>query len=112
MMKKRIASLLVSAGLLLSMAVPAFAAQAPLAPEAADAASAAQETAETPETAKASQTAETAQEASAKDFMYVALGDSVTAGVGLSGLQFKQIPNGFDMSGNYKGHHCQFFVGY
>ena len=35
MKTKRIASLLLSAALLLSMAVPAFAAQAPLAPEAA-----------------------------------------------------------------------------
>ena len=143
MMKKRIASLLVSAGLLLSMAVPAFAAQAPLAPEAdtlpaavqetepeekaaseaasapetapeeAEAASAAQD--ETPaasETAKAAQTAETAQEASDKDFMYVALGDSVTAGVGLKGLQFKLVQNGYDMSGNYKGYDGQCFVGY
>ena len=143
MMKKRIASLLVSAGLLLSMAVPAFAAQAPLAPEAdtlpaavqetepeekaaseaasapetapeeAEAASAAQD--ETPaasETAKAAQTAETAQEASDKDFMYVALGDSVTAGVGLKGLQFKLVQNGYDMSGNYKGYDAQCFVGY
>lgn len=137
MKTKRIASLLVSAGLLLSMAVPAFAAQAPLAPEADTLPAAVQETepeektepeassapetepeeapAETTqaqETAKASQTAETDQKAPAKDFLYVAIGDSVTAGVGLSGLQYKLVQNGFDMSGNYKGYDGQCFVGY
>ena len=137
MKTKRIASLLVSAGLLLSMAVPAFAAQAPLAPEADTLPAAVQETepeektepeassapetepeeapAETTqaqETAKASQTAETAQKDPAKDFLYVAIGDSVTAGVGLKGLQYKLVQNGFDMSGNYKGYDGQCFVGY
>ena len=137
MKTKRIASLLLSAALLLSMAVPAFAAQAPLAPEADTLPAAVQETepeektepeassapetepeeapAETTqaqETTKASQTAETAQKAPAKDFLYVAIGDSVTAGVGLSGLQYKLVQNGFDMSGNYKGYDGQCFVGY
>lgn len=137
MKTKRIASLLVSAGLLLSMAVPAFAAQAPLAPEADTLPAAVQETepeektepeassapetepeeaptetTQAQETTKASQTAETAQKAPAKDFLYVAIGDSVTAGVGLSGLQYKLIQNGFDMSGNYKGYDGQCFVGY
>lgn len=137
MKTKRIASLLVSAGLLLSMAVPAFAAQAPLAPEADTLPAAVQETepeektepeassapetepeeaptetTQAQETTKASQTAETAQKAPAKDFLYVAIGDSVTAGVGLSGLQYKLVQNGFDMSGNYKGYDGQCFVGY
>lgn len=137
MKTKRIASLLVSAGLLLSMAVPAFAAQAPLAPEADTLPAAVQETepeektepeassapetepeeaptetTQAQETTKASQTAETAQKAPAKDFLYVAIGDSVTAGVGLGGLQYKLVQNGFDMSGNYKGYDGQCFVGY
>lgn len=36
----------------------------------------------------------------------------MTAGVGLSGLQYKLVQNGFDMSGNYKGYDGQCFVGY
>ena len=133
MKTKRIASLLLSAALLLSMAVPAFAEDAPAAedtlPEAAvqevepeetpavaaeDAEPAAEpETIAENETAVAVEAAPAAEETTAKkDFTYVAVGDSVTAGVGLSGLQYKLVQNGYDMTANYKGYDSQCFVGY
>ena len=110
MKTKRIASLLLSAALLLSLAVPAFAEN-----------STTEETAE-PETAvqevepealtEDDAVAPVAEPTAKKEYTYVAIGDSVTAGVGLSGLQYKLVQNGFDMSGNYKGYDGQCFVGY
>ena len=110
MKTKRIASLLLSAALLLSLAVPAFA-ENPTTEETAEPETAVQEVepeALTEDDAVAPVTEPTAK----KEYTYVAIGDSVTAGVGLSGLQYKLVQNGFDMSGNYKGYDGQCFVGY
>lgn len=115
MKTKRFASLLLSAALMLSLAVPAFAEDAPATEEPAQDATV--QEAE-PEALAQEDTAEetavqTAEESTAKkDFTYVAVGDSVTAGVGLSGLKYKLVHNGYDMSENYKGYDSQCFVGY
>lgn len=94
---KRFASLLLSAALLLTMAVPAFAAEEPAAGETAVLAE------------------EPAAEAAApeqKPLTYVAIGDSVTAGVGLDDLKYKIVPSGYDMTENYTGYSSDCFVAY
>lgn len=77
-------------------AEPVEAASADTAEEPADAA----ETAETP----AEQTEAPAQRS------YVALGDSITAGVGLQGLQYRNAAIGLDLEPNFEGYSDQCFV--
>ena len=110
MKTKRIASLLLSAALLLSLAVPAFA-ENPTTEETAEPETAVQEV-EPEALTEEDAVVPVAEPTAKKEYTYVAIGDSVTAGVGLSGLQYKLVPNGFDMSGNYKGYDGQCFVGY
>ena len=110
MKTKRIASLLLSAALLLSLAVPAFA-ENPTTEETAEPETAVQEV-EPEALTEEDAVVPVAEPAAKKEYTYVAIGDSVTAGVGLSGLQYKLVQNGFDMSGNYKGYDGQCFVGY
>ena len=110
MKTKRIASLLLSAALLLSLAVPAFA-ENPTTEETAEPETAVQEV-EPEALTEDDAVAPVAEPTAKKGYTYVAIGDSVTAGVGLSGLQYKLVQNGFDMSGNYKGYDGQCFVGY
>ena len=110
MKTKRIASLLLSAALLLSLAVPAFA-ENPTTEETAEPETAVQEV-EPEALTEEDAVAPVAEPTAKKEYTYVAIGDSVTAGVGLSGLQYKLVQNGFDMSGNYKGYDGQCFVGY
>ena len=110
MKTKRIASLLLSAALLLSLAVPAFA-ENPTTEETAEPETAVQEV-EPEALTEDDAVAPVAEPTAKKEYTYVAIGDSVTAGVGLSGLQYKLVQNGFDMSGNYKGYDGQCFVGY
>ena len=110
MKTKRIASLLLSAALLLSLAVPAFA-ENPTTEETAEPETAVQEV-EPEALTEDDAVAPFAEPTAKKEYTYVAIGDSVTAGVGLSGLQYKLVQNGFDMSGNYKGYDGQCFVGY
>ena len=115
---KHIASLLLSAGLLLTMAVPAFAADADTVEQVSETlpAVSSEETASEEETAAPAETSasseETATQTEDHPFTYVALGDSITAGVGLDGLQYKLVQNGYDMTGNYKGYDSDCFVGY
>lgn len=110
MKTKRIASLLLSAALLLSLAVPAFA-ENPTTEETAEPETAVQEV-EPEALTEDDAVVPVAEPTAKKEYTYVAIGDSVTAGVGLSGLQYKLVQNGFDMSGNYKGYDGQCFVGY
>lgn len=110
MKTKRIASLLLSAALLLSLAVPAFA-ENPTTEETAEPETAVQEV-EPEAPTEDDAVVPVAEPTAKKEYTYVAIGDSVTAGVGLSGLQYKLVQNGFDMSGNYKGYDGQCFVGY
>ena len=110
MKTKRIASLLLSAALLLSLAVPAFA-ENPTTEETAEPETAVQEV-ESEVLTEDDAVAPVAEPTAKKEYTYAAIGDSVTAGVGLSGLQYKLVQNGFDMSGNYKGYDGQCFVGY
>ena len=74
---KRIASLLLSAGLLLTMAVPAFAA------DTADITALTEQVSDQLITEHSTDTTKGADH----KFTYVAIGDSITAGVGLDGLQ-------------------------
>lgn len=41
---------------------------------------------------------------------YVALGDSITAGVGLAGLQYKTVTIGLDLEPNFEGYSSQCYV--
>lgn len=110
MKTKRIASLLLSAALLLSLAVPAFA-ENPTTEETAEPETAVQEV-EPEALTEEDAVAPVAEPTAKKEYTYVAIGDSVTAGVGLSGLKYKLVHNGYDMSENYKGYDSQCFVGY
>ena len=87
MKTKRIASLLLSAALLLSLAVPAFA-ENPTTEETAEPETAVQEV-EPEALTEDDAVVPVAEPTAKKEYTYVAIGDSVTAGVGLSGLQYK-----------------------
>ena len=104
MKTKRIASLL------LSLAVPAFA-ENPTTEETAEPETAVQEV-EPEALTEEDAVVPVAEPTAKKEYTYVAIGDSVTAGVGLSGLQYKLVQNGYDMTGNYKGYDSSCFVGY
>ena len=110
MKTKRIASLLLSAALLLSLAVPAFA-ENPTTEETAEPETAVQEV-ELEALTEEDAVATVAEPTAKTEYTYVAIGDSVTAGVGLDGLQYKLVQNGYDMTANYKGYDSQCFVGY
>lgn len=98
---KRITSALLAAAMMMALSVPAFAAQEPAAEDAAPA----QQTEEQPETpaeapAETAEAAEPAQE----QLTYVALGDSIVAGVGLKGLKYTSAPIGLDLAENFEGY--------
>lgn len=90
MKTKRIASLLLSAALLLSLAVPAFA-ENPTTEETAEPETAVQEV-EPEALTEDDAVAPVAEPTAKKEYTYVAIGDSVTAGVGLSGLAVQAGP--------------------
>ena len=96
---KRITSALLAAAMMMALSVPAFAAQEPATEDAAPA----QQTEEQPETAEA---AEPAQE----QLTYVALGDSIVAGVGLKGLKYTSAPIGLDLAENFEGYPKKCYV--
>ena len=95
MKTKRIASLLLSAALLLSLAVPAFA-ENPTTEETAEPETAVQEV-EPEALTEDDAVAPVAEPTAKKEYTYVAIGDSVTAGVGLSGLQYKLVQKSYDV---------------
>ena len=89
MKTKRIASLLLSAALLLSLAVPAFA-ENPTTEETAEPETAVQEV-EPEALTEDDAVAPVAEPTAKKEYTYVAIGDSVTAGVGLSEDPYKAL---------------------
>ena len=117
-LKQKFAALLATAAALALLAVPAFAEDAPaVLPEAEPAA--VQEEVTAPETDPTAAQEEAALPADAQtpdepaaehQFTYVALGDSVTAGVGLSGVQSRNTDAGLDLSPNFEGYPSQCYV--
>ena len=108
----RFAAWLCSAAALVLLAVPAFA-QAPDSLPPQDAAQTNLLLAEVlPPTQEPAQTPEdetTAPEAQPQR-TYVALGDSIVSGVGLTGFQYKQAAIGLDISPNFEGYPAQCYV--
>lgn len=98
LMKQRIASLLLALTLILLPTVSAFAAD----PAASEPAPAAQTQPAVPESADAAQ----------HSYTYIALGDSITAGIGLSDTPYEQLGNSYDMTANYHGYSQSSYVGY
>lgn len=89
-MKKRIISLMLCAVMAVScLAVPVFA----------------EEPASSAET-----TASDSTESAEHTFTYVALGDSITAGVGLSDFKYKQAQIGYDVAENFEGYSGDCYV--
>ena len=105
MLKQKFAALLATAAILVLLAVPALAEDA--APET-DAAAPQPETAQE-ETALPSADAPAPEEPEEPEepkpqITYVALGDSITAGVGLSDLQYNTAQIGLDLKPNFEGY--------
>ena len=98
MLKQKFTAVLATAAALVLLAVPAFAADA--APQADPAAVQPQITQE--ETAPSDETP--VPEEPKPQITYVALGDSITAGVGLSDLQYHVAQIGFDLQPNFEGY--------
>lgn len=94
MKRRRFIGLLCSAAAFVLLATPAFAEE----PQAQDA----------PQ--PAAETAETAAEADTHPLTYVALGDSITAGVGLQGMQYRTAQIGLDLEPNFEGYSGQCYV--
>lgn len=120
MKNKRLVSLLLAAALMFLLAVPAFAEDAaadPAVPEQTTEQPAAEPApAEQPQEVQ-SQPTETAVEqpaASAEEedhqITYVALGDSITAGVGLKDLKYNVAPIGLDLAPNFENYSSQCYV--
>ena len=97
-MKKRIASLLLALTLALLPTVSAFAEGS----VASEPAPAVQEQTAAPESAEDAQ----------HSYTYIALGDSITAGIGLSDTPYQQLGNSYDMTENYHGYSDSGYVGY
>lgn len=106
MTRKQLASLFASSVLLLALGVPAFAEDPAELP--ADAVQPEQTTVQAEETPAPS--AEEPQPEAPAQHTYVALGDSITAGVGLTGLKFNAAPIGYDLSPNFEGYSDQCYV--
>ena len=102
-MKKKLIGFALSAAMLFaSLSIPAFAA----APEAAaeeDTQPAVEEPAVTAETAE--------EEEEPEQLTYVALGDSICAGIGLTNVQYSHNLMGVDVSYNFKGYPEASYVG-
>lgn len=98
MSKQKLSALLVSAALLLVLPLSAFAAQ-PSAVQADPPADAAQ--------TEAAQTEAAPQDGQRT---YVALGDSIAAGVGLPGVLCTQTESGLDYSANFEGYPAQSYT--
>lgn len=138
MIRKKLTTLLATAAALALLAVPAFAEDADAAAPAADSAVIAQqdETAPSTETPEAEQPAESAAEQPAEtaetvaaepeapvaesetpatepekpQLTYVALGDSITAGIGLSGVHTRITDTREDFEPNFKDYPSQCYV--
>lgn len=91
---------------------PAAEASAPASEEAPAAEAPAVEAAETPAEPAAEPAAETpaAEPEAPRQLTYVALGDSITAGVGLRDIQYRTATIGLDLEPNFEGYSSQSFV--
>lgn len=98
MLKQKFTAVLATAAALVLLAVPAFAADA--APQADPAAVQPQITQEEPAPSDETPVPEEPK----PQITYVALGDSITAGVGLSDLQYNVAQIGFDLQPNFEGY--------
>ena len=101
-MKKRIAGLLLMAAVLVLPAVPAFAEEAQPADSTVPAAVQSLETTLPADTQ--------VPDEPKKQLTYVALGDSITAGVGLADMKYNVAQIGFDLQPNFEGYSSQSYV--
>ena len=103
MKNKKIASFLAAAAALVLLAMPAFAADEQTELPAAEAAEVQQEQ------AAASADAQTAGEPEPQ-LTYVALGDSITSGVGLADMKYNIAQIGYDLRPNFEGYSSQCYT--
>ena len=103
MKNKKIASFLAAAAALVLLAMPAFAADEQTELPAAEAAEVQQEQAAAPADAQ------TAGE-SEPQLTYVALGDSITSGVGLADMKYNIAQIGYDLRPNFEGYSSQCYT--
>lgn len=104
MSKQKLSALLVSAALLLVLPLSAFAEQPSAAQTDLPADTAQTEAVQTDLPADAAQTEEAVQD---EQRTYVALGDSIVAGVGLPGVRCTPTESGLDYSLNFEGYPAQ-----
>ena len=103
MKNKKFASFLAAAAALVLLAMPAFAADEQAELPAAEAAEVHQEQ------AAASADAQTAGEPE-QQLTYVALGDSITSGVGLADMKYNIAQIGYDLRPNFEGYSSQCYT--
>lgn len=103
MKNKKFASFLAAAAALVLLAMPAFAADEQTELPAAEAAEVQQEQ------AAASADAQTAGEPE-QQLTYVALGDSITSGVGLADMKYNIAQIGYDLRPNFEGYSSQCYT--
>ena len=103
MLKQKFTALLATAAALALLAVPAFAEDAQ--PADTDGSDAAVQSMETPLPADIPVPSDPEQQ-----ITYVALGDSITAGVGLADMKYNVAPIGFDLKPNFEGYSSQSYV--
>lgn len=111
MKNKKFASFLAAAAALVLLAMPAFAADEQAELPAAEAAEVQQEQTAAPaeqETALPAD-AQTAGEPK-QQLTYVALGDSITSGVGLADMKYNIAQIGYDLQPNFEGYHSQCYT--
>ncbi len=103
MLKQKFTALLATAAALALLAVPAFAEDAQ--PADAEGSDAAVQSMETTLPADIPVPGDPEQQ-----ITYVALGDSITAGVGLADMKYNVAPIGFDLKPNFEGYSSQSYV--
>ena len=103
MKNKKFASFLAAAAALVLLAMPAFAADEQAELPAAEAAEAQQEQAAAPADAQTAGEPE-------PQLTYVALGDSITSGVGLADMKYNIAQIGYDLRPNFEGYSSQCYT--
>ena len=103
MKNKKFASFLAAAAALVLLAMPAFAADEQTALPAAEAAEVQQEQAAAPADAQTAGEPE-------QQLTYVALGDSITSGVGLADMKYNIAQIGYDLRPNFEGYSSQCYT--
>lgn len=103
MKNKKFASFLAAAAALVLLAMPAFAADEQTELPAAEAAEVQQEQAAAPADAQTAGEPE-------PQLTYVALGDSITSGVGLADMKYNIAQIGYDLRPNFEGYSSQCYT--